>query len=235
MAIIKNQHGESETTAKNGRPKKTKSGVKINNKTGKAETGRPPLIPEEATRQEILNTEEVKKLVEAFKMDYNETEACAYAKITWATFKKYKDQNPEFLSIIEDAKSTTARLARTIIFTKIGSGDEKVAQWYLERKRRNEFATKTVEEQVTPAQEPTSLTDVDLSNLTDQELDQFTTFLEKVKVKETDQPATETAPAVPFGLIPEEAPKKTLERVQEGESATNKKANEKPKKVKSKK
>ena len=88
---------------------------------------------------------------------------------------------------------------------------------------------------MTPVQGPTSLTDVDLTSLTDQELDQFTAMLEKVKVKEADQSATETAPAVPFGFIPEEAPKKTLERVQEGESATNEMVSEKPKKVKTKK
>lgn len=208
MTIIKNQHGEFETTVKNGRPRKTKSGVKINNRTGKAETGRPPLIPDEATRQEILNKEQVQKLVQAFNMDYNESEACAHAKISWHTLKKYKEQNPEFLSIIEDAQSTTARLARSNIFQKIASGDEKTAQWYLERKRRNEFATKTIEQQVTPDQVPTSLTDVDLTGLTDQELDQFTAMLEKVKVKETDQ----LTPAVPIVFATDNPPKTTIKK-----------------------
>jgi ACT domain-containing protein len=186
MAIIKNQHGQSETKSKNGRPKKTKSGVKINNKTGKAETGRPPLIPDEATREEILNTEQVRKLIQACEMDYNESESCAHAKISWHTFKKYKDQNPEFLSIIEDAQSTTARLARSNIFQKIASGDEKTAQWYLERKRRNEFAIKTIEQQIPAGEGPTSLIDIDLSGLSDQEVDLMETLLNKAKPKELD-------------------------------------------------
>ena len=132
MPIIKNQHGFFETKAKNGAPKKTKSGVKINNQTGKAETGRPS----------VMTSAKIKKLEEAFSMGCSDLEACLHAGISAPPLYAYQQQNPEFVNRKELLRETTILLARNEVIKGLKNNAE-LSLKYLERKRKSEFSLRT--------------------------------------------------------------------------------------------
>lgn len=127
--IIKNQHGEFETTAKNGAPKKAKNGAKINNKTGKAECGRPSVMTEET----------IKKLESAFAVGGSDGQACFFANISTATLYNYEKANPEFIKRKEALREEPILRAKIELVKGIANNPE-LALKYLERKLKKEFS-----------------------------------------------------------------------------------------------
>lgn len=129
---IKNQHGEFATKAKNGRPKFTKSGVKIDNVTGVAKTGRPT----------VMTKHTIDKLEAAFCMGCTDHEACLYANINPATLYLYQKSNPDFIDRKEFLKETIILHARDSVSKGVKS-DYKFALDFLARKRKDEFSLRT--------------------------------------------------------------------------------------------
>lgn len=80
------------------------------------------------------------KLREAFLLGCSDIEACLYADICPATLYNYQSGNEEFLSKKEMWKNNPFLLARRNVIKEIESGDKQSSQWYLERKKKDEFS-----------------------------------------------------------------------------------------------
>ena len=111
-----------------GRPRKTKSGVRIDPITGKADTGRPSKFEPET----------IKKLEEAFAIDASVDEACFYADISKVTFYDWIKKNEEFSNRIEALRNRPVLKARQTIVKSLD--DPEHSKWYLARKRKKEFS-----------------------------------------------------------------------------------------------
>ena|SRR5947209_6807220 len=97
-------------------------------------------------RPSKITPEVLAKLQQAFLMECTEEEACALAKIDPATLWRYKQRHPEFCKEIEAYKLNPKIKARATIYKNLDK--PKVAQWYLERKLKDEFSTKQIIEDV---------------------------------------------------------------------------------------
>lgn len=92
-------------------------------------------------RPSEMTPEKVKKLEEAFALDSTIEEACYYADITKTTYYNWLEKNPELVDRFTALRNRPVLAARQTIWDNIKS-DPKVAQWYLERKRKDEFSSK---------------------------------------------------------------------------------------------
>ena len=90
-------------------------------------------------RPNKIKDEELRKFETAFKMGCNNSEACAYADIPESTFYDYIKANPEFSDKINKWKKNPALKAKHTIYQNLS--DPKIAQWWLERRKRDEFST----------------------------------------------------------------------------------------------
>ena len=113
------------------RPRKTKSGVRIDPKTGKADTGRPT----------VINKTTLGKLESVFAMGGTDKEACLYAGIAEDTLYSYQKENFKFTEKKGLLKEKPLLKARQTVVE--GLGYIKNAQWYLERKAKNEFSLRS--------------------------------------------------------------------------------------------
>jgi len=86
------------------------------------------------------------KLEQAFAYGSSDKEACFYAGINPDTMYDYQKLHPEFTERKEALKERPILEARQKVVGDI-KNDVKVAQWYLERKRKSEFSTKIETEQ----------------------------------------------------------------------------------------
>jgi len=78
------------------------------------------------------------KLEQAFAMGCTDKEACLFAGTTLTTFYDYQRNNEKFAKVKEILKANPVLKARQRVVTEVAT-DTKAAQWYLERKCRNEF------------------------------------------------------------------------------------------------
>ena len=86
----------------------------------------------------------VKKLDEAFAVGCSDLEACLYAGISKQTLYNYQDENPEYIDRKEKLKQNLKmhskfNLGKSITKEK----DVDDSKWYLERKCKDEFSTKS--------------------------------------------------------------------------------------------
>ena len=93
-----------------------------------------------------MTPETVKKLEEAFSLGCSDVEACLFADITKQTLYNYQDKNPEFVDRKAMLKENPVLLARTTVVRDL-KNDSDLALKFLERKCKNEFSTKTVQDQ----------------------------------------------------------------------------------------
>ena len=82
------------------------------------------------------------KLEEAFAYGASDREACFYADINPDTLYAYQKEHPEFSERKEALKERPILQARQKVVQEI-QNDVKNAQWYLERKRKDEFSVRT--------------------------------------------------------------------------------------------
>ncbi len=99
-----------------------------------------------------LKPEVVTKLLAAFNMGYNVTEAALYAGISRKTYYVWLCENPDFRNKINRAKIEPNIKAKAVVINAINSGDLRASQWWLERKAANEFTTKPQAEPDIPAE-----------------------------------------------------------------------------------
>jgi hypothetical protein len=96
----------------------------------------------ERGRPSKYTPEVVTKLVAAFNMGFNDSEAAAYAGISRKTFYEYMCDKPDFRNRINRAKIEPTIKAKEIIVNALNKGDVSAAKWWLERKAADEFSTK---------------------------------------------------------------------------------------------
>lgn len=113
------------------RPRKTKGGVRIDPKTGKADSGRPS----------VMTPEIIAKLEQAFSFDATNAEACMYAGISEVTLWRYLNGNEEFCNKVKLLRSKPVLAARESVIRSM-KNDGALALKYLERKRKDEFSTR---------------------------------------------------------------------------------------------
>lgn len=89
-------------------------------------------------RPTIMTPETIKKLEEVFAIGGTDKEACFYANISHQTLYDYQAKHPEFIERKEALKEKPILKARQTIVQSLG--DPRHAQWFLERKRKSEFA-----------------------------------------------------------------------------------------------
>lgn len=80
------------------------------------------------------------KLRQAYLIGANDKEAYGYAGISHETFYNYIEKHPEFREQITIWQNEPILKARTTVVK--GLDDVRNAQWYLERKQKDEFSTK---------------------------------------------------------------------------------------------
>lgn len=129
--------------------KKTKNGVPINPKTGKAETGRPS----------VMTPDVILKLEEAFARDASDLEACFHAGISKTPFYNYQNAHPEFKerkellragvtlavrnTVLDGIVGRPARLnARGKTIRKELPPNPDLGLKWLERRKKDEFSTR---------------------------------------------------------------------------------------------
>jgi hypothetical protein len=98
--------------------------------------GRPPSMT-----QDVVN-----KLEQAFSLGASDLEACFYAGISKPTLYKYQDENPEFIDRKKALKEKLVLKARSVVADALENKDKQTAQWYLERRKKDEFSTKVENE-----------------------------------------------------------------------------------------
>lgn len=89
-----------------------------------------------------LNDSTVKKLEEAFAIGASVSEACFYADITRQTYYNWIKENEEMKEKFDRLQQTPILKARQTIAKALGT-DVDIAKWYLERKMKREFSTRT--------------------------------------------------------------------------------------------
>lgn len=85
--------------------------------------------------------EAVKKLEEAFAMDCDVSEACLFANISRTTYYEWIKEDKELADRFEELRNEPFLKARKTIIDNLHN--EETAKWYLERKKKKEFAART--------------------------------------------------------------------------------------------
>jgi hypothetical protein len=111
---------------------KAKGGLK-RRPDGKFDTGRPT----------NLTPETISKLEQAWSMGCSDLEACLHAGIGKSALYNYQNAHPNFLERKQILKEKLVLKARSVIANALNNKDENTARWYLERKRKDEFSTRT--------------------------------------------------------------------------------------------
>lgn len=85
----------------------------------------------------------VKKLEEAFSIGATILEACIYADISRQTYYDWIKANPNLSDRFEQLREKPILKARDNIAKAIAAGDADTSKWYLERKKKDEFSTRS--------------------------------------------------------------------------------------------
>ena len=88
----------------------------------------------------VMTPEIISKLETVFAIGGTDKEACSYADIGKTTLYNYQEDHPEFVERKEMLKEKPFIKARQTVVKALDNPHD--AQWYLERKRRAEFATR---------------------------------------------------------------------------------------------
>lgn len=90
-----------------------------------------------------LTPDRVKKLQEAFAIDASIPEACYYADITKQTYYNWKKRHPELFDSFERLRERPVLAARQTVVKNLPKNPD-LAMRYLERKRKKEFAPRSI-------------------------------------------------------------------------------------------
>lgn len=91
-----------------------------------------------------MTEETIKKLLDAFSYSFTDEEACIYANISPKTLYNYWEKFPEFLQQKEILKKKPNLKAKMNKVKAVNEGNLQESWWWLERKSKDEFSTKTV-------------------------------------------------------------------------------------------
>lgn len=92
-------------------------------------------------RPTVMTPEVIRILEDAFSNAATDREACFLANISESTFYLYCEEHPEFSERKEALKKMVNYKAKRVVISKIDEGDEKQANWWLDRKGKDEGFT----------------------------------------------------------------------------------------------
>jgi len=84
-----------------------------------------------------MTTELVAKLIEGFKMGFNDSECCAYCDIARDLYYDYLKRDPKFIDRVNKAKEHPYLKAKHTIMKNMDKPE--MARWFLEKRRKEEF------------------------------------------------------------------------------------------------
>jgi len=93
--------------------------------------GRPPVVTK------II----VQKIEQALRDGFSIEKTCYLSGISRSTFYDHLHSDPDFSDKIQLAQAWATERAKQVVIKEIGKGNLKAAQWWLERKARQEFST----------------------------------------------------------------------------------------------
>jgi hypothetical protein len=93
------------------------------------------------SRPTVITPDIIIQLKQAFAIGCTDEEACAYAKIGKSSLYRYIEQHPEFREESNRLKKEPILKAKNTIVRSLD--DVKDAQWYLERKKKDEFSLRS--------------------------------------------------------------------------------------------
>ena len=96
---------------------------------------------EKVGRKTVFTDVVLQKLEQGFKIGLTDSECCAYADIAQSSLYNYQKENPLFVEQKEKWKQNPIAKAKHTIYKNLD--DAKTAQWYLERKCKDEFSTQS--------------------------------------------------------------------------------------------
>ena len=70
------------------------------------------------------------------------TSIAAKVGCAWHTAKKYVEDSPTLTQMVEDEAHKIDDMAESVVLTAIKEKDIQTAKWWLERRKRDQFATK---------------------------------------------------------------------------------------------
>lgn len=98
------------------------------------------IVAKKVGRPTVMTDKVLDLLRQAYLWGATNAEACAYAEISSRSLYEYLEKNPEFSHKIEEWKLNPLLKAKKTVVESLD--DAKNAQWYLERKQKDEFSTK---------------------------------------------------------------------------------------------
>lgn len=96
-----------------------------------------------AGRPTVMTDDVLAKLEAAFSWGCTDNEACIWAGINPSSLYDYQILHPEFTKRKELLKETPSLKARQVINIALQQKDKQAAQWWLERKRKEEFSIRS--------------------------------------------------------------------------------------------
>jgi hypothetical protein len=114
-----------------------------------------------------LTPETVNKLEEAFAIDATVEEACFYAGISRQTYYEWIKDDPKLADRMEAMRNRPVLKARKTVVDALTDPDH--AKWYLERKSKKEFSSRT---ELT-GKEGAPIETKDIGVMTQEEIDEY--------------------------------------------------------------
>lgn len=94
-------------------------------------------------RPQVMNEKTIRILEDAFLNGATDREAIFIADISSTTFYDYCKAHPDFTERIDGLRDMAKYQAKKNIISKINKGSVFESQWYLERKAKDEFSTRS--------------------------------------------------------------------------------------------
>ena len=102
-------------------------------------------MKEQIGRPTVMNETTVLKLEQALRDGFSVEMACYTSGVGRSTYYEHLQQDCDFADKMELAKEYTTQRAKQVVAQAINAGQVKVAQWWLERKARDEFSDKPMQ------------------------------------------------------------------------------------------
>lgn len=94
-------------------------------------------------RKPLNRKEIVTKLEREYSYGLTDAEACFNAGVSRQWLNRYMKVHPEFRDRKEQLKRQPLVMAKRVIVDAISNGDKQQANWYAERKGKDEFSTRS--------------------------------------------------------------------------------------------
>jgi hypothetical protein len=98
-------------------------------------------------RPTVITSDIVRKLETAFQDGFSVSEACLTFGISRTAYYERNATDREFMDKMELARTYVSIRAKKTVIHAINEGDLSTAKWWLERKARNEFSLRAVNDE----------------------------------------------------------------------------------------